>query len=560
MKSCKAKLYMVGVIVFIMVVMNSILIYQVMSTSKMVIERSYSIVSLTKDMELSIVQVQQFLSDISATRAQDGKDDGLANAEENAKKFKEDLLKLQEIRPDKQSFLHEYGLAFDDYYALGKLMASKYIEAGPSEGNKLMPAFDEMSEELSKYTDGIRHEAEEEMDLSLANLEKRAKLGLYLALFSGAASILFIFLISRQITIPLQLLITDAEAIAKGDFTHKVSAATRKDEFGKLGKALEYMVSKLGSLVGALTGQVAHTSEKVAAAAEGLTANAEHLAQANAHVVSSINNVARGAEEQVSSIEETASIIERLSAGIQQIAVNSNAMLGMANKATSAASQGDKAVDDAIYQMRNIENSVSKTAKVVTKLSERSKEIGQIVDTISGIAGQTNLLALNAAIEAARAGEQGRGFAVVAEEVRKLAEQSQKAAKQIASLISEVQTETDSAVVAMNDGTREANVGVDVVNAAGKAFKEIASQINEVSQQIKGISAAIEQMATGSDRIVASVRGIDYISRQAASHTQTVSKATEEQLASMEELAASSQALARMAEELQSAIRNFKVQ
>lgn len=559
MKSCKAKLYMVGVIVFIMVVVNSILIYQVMSTSKMVRERSYAIVSLTKDMELSIVQVQQFLSDISAIRAQDGKDDGFANAEENAKKFKEDLVKLQELRPDKQNFLQEYERAFDKYYALGKSMAAKYIEAGPSEGNKLMPAFDEMSEELSKYTDDIRHEAEAEMDSGLTNLEQRAKMGLYLAIFSGAASILFILLICRQITIPLQALIADAEAIAQGDFTHKVNAATREDEFGKLGKALESMVSKLGSLVGTLTGKVAATSEQVVAAAEELTANAEQLTQANTHVVSSISDVACGAEAQVSSIDKTVLIIERLSAGIQQIAANSTAMLGMANQATSVASQGDKAVDAAIHQMRNIEDSVSKTAKVVTKLSERSKEIGQIVDTISGIAGQTNLLALNAAIEAARAGEQGRGFAVVAEEVRVLADQSQKAAKQIASLISEIQAETDSAVVAMNDGTQEVNVGADVVNTAGKAFKEIVSLINEVSLQIKGISAAIEQMATGSEQIVTSVRDIDCISREAANHAQTVSKATEEQLASMEELAASSQALAKMAEELQSAITQFKV-
>ena len=140
-----------------------------------------------------------------------------------------------------------------------------------------------------------------------------------------------------------------------------------------------------------------------------------------------------------------------MSAGIQQVAVNANAVSGMADKTTNAASQGDKAVDAAINQMKNIERSVSSSAQVVAKLGERSKEIGQIVDAISGIAGQTNLLALNAAIEAARAGEQGRGFAVVAEEVRKLAEQSQEAAKQIANLISEIQTETDSAVVAMDD-------------------------------------------------------------------------------------------------------------
>jgi methyl-accepting chemotaxis protein len=192
--------------------------------------------------------------------------------------------------------------------------------------------------------------------------------------------------------------------------------------------------------------------------------------------------------------------------------------------------------------------------KLSGKLGERSKEIGQIVDTISGIAGQTNLLALNAAIEAARAGEQGRGFAVVAEEVRKLAEQSQDAAKQIAVLIGEIQGETDRAVAAMNNGTREVKLGAEVVNASGKSFQEIAEMVTRVSGQTKEISAAIELMANGSQQIVESVKEIDELSKHASGEAQTVSAATEEQSASMEEIASSSQALAHLAMDLREAL------
>jgi len=181
------------------------------------------------------------------------------------------------------------------------------------------------------------------------------------------------------------------------------------------------------------------------------------------------------------------------------------------------------------------------------------------VDTISGLAGQTNLLALNAAIEAARAGEQGRGFAVVAEEVRKLAEQSQDAAKKIAELIGEIQEDTDKAVVAMTDGTREVKTGAEVVNAAGSAFKEIADLVTQVSSQVKEISAAIQQMASGSQQIVAAVKRIDGLSKKSASESQTVSAATEEQLASMEEIANSSEALAKLAQDLQAAVAKFHV-
>ena len=196
---------------------------------------------------------------------------------------------------------------------------------------------------------------------------------------------------------------------------------------------------------------------------------------------------------------------------------------------------------------------------MVAELGDRSKAIGQIVATISGIAGQTNLLALNAAIEAARAGEQGRGFAVVAEEVRKLAEQSQEATKQISALIGAIQSDTEQAVTAMDNGTREVKLGTEVVNAAGQAFQEIVGLVGQVSDQIKEVSATIEQMAIGSQQIVGSVNQIDLLAKEAAAQAQTVSAATEEQSASMEEIASSSQSLAQLAMELRDAVGKFHV-
>ncbi|MDR3590740.1 MAG: methyl-accepting chemotaxis protein, partial [Negativicutes bacterium] len=215
--------------------------------------------------------------------------------------------------------------------------------------------------------------------------------------------------------------------------------------------------------------------------------------------------------------------------------------------------------EKAITQMSQNEDTVTSSDPVVSKLGERSIVFCRIEDSIAGIAGQTNLLALNAAIEAARAGEQGRGFAVVAEEVRKLAEQSQDAAKQIASLIGEIQKDTDSAVVAMTEGTKEVRVGSEVVQDAGKTFQDIFAAFNQVTGQIREISGSIEELAGGSQQIVSSVREIDSISKEAASQAQTVSAATEEQSATMEEIAASSQSLARMAEELTQAVSRFKI-
>jgi len=366
---------------------------------------------------------------------------------------------------------------------------------------------------------------------------------------------LIIVWFARQIAKPIQTLEVAANRIAGGDLSQTSLGIASNDEIGRLAKSFEKMAHNVRSLIK----QIHSNAEQLAASSEELTASAEQSAQAANLVAMSMTDVATGANEQLAAATDTSAIVEEMSAGIEQIAANANLVSGQSEQAAGKAINGGAAVDKAVSQMTLIENTVNTSAQVVAKLGERSKEIGQIVDTISGIAGQTNLLALNAAIEAARAGEQGRGFAVVAEEVRKLAEQSEEAAKKIASLIGEIQIDTDKAVEAMNNGTREVKTGADVVNAAGVSFREIADLVTEVSDQIKQMSGAIQQMATGSQQIVGSVKKIGDLSKKSAGEAQSVSAATEEQLASMEEISTSSRALAILAQELRGAVDKFNV-
>ncbi len=192
-------------------------------------------------------------------------------------------------------------------------------------------------------------------------------------------------------------------------------------------------------------------------------------------------------------------------------------------------------------------------------LGDRSSEIGQIVEVITSIAEQTNLLALNAAIEAARAGENGKGFAVVSEEVRKLAEESSLSARRISVLIDGIQTETNRAVDSMQFTTNEVVIGINCVNTAGESFKKIQHATKEVSAQVQGISTSVEHMAIEMRHMTDSMKQINGIAQSSAEGTQNISAATEEQLASMEEITASTFTLSKMAEELQNKTNTFKV-
>lgn len=426
-------------------------------------------------------------------------------------------------------------------------------------------AYSYFSQNASKHLEQVKIILKELADYSAQASEKSNQTGesnaslakfliIAITILAVAVSAMASWLLARMIARRLGNTVDTLNQVASGDLTKEVTVIAQ-DEIGQMGTALNATIRNLNNLIG----NVRLLGEQVAASSQQLTASSGESAQATNQVAMTIADVSRGTDLQVSAVNESSAIVEQMSAGIHQIAANANVVADVSGQAANTARSGETAVISAVDQMNNIERTVISSAEVVAKLGERSNEIGQIVDTISGIAGQTNLLALNAAIEAARAGEQGRGFAVVAEEVRKLAEQSQDAAKQIAGLISEIQGDTDKAVVAMSEGTREVKVGTDAVAVAGKAFNEIVQLIDQVSGQVRDISAAIQQMAGGSEKIVESVRDIDKISKETAGQAQTMSAATQEQSAAMEEIAASSQSLANMALQLQTAIDKFKV-
>lgn len=373
-----------------------------------------------------------------------------------------------------------------------------------------------------------------------------------IVLLLAAAAIVWF---ARQIANPIHMLEKTADRIADGDLSALQFRIDSRDEIGRLGNSFEKMTENLRALIS----RILSATEQLAAASQQMTASSEQSAQAANQVASTVTETAQGTSEQVKATDNALERVKKMSGKAEQGSSNAGRAVAMTNQAVDAAAGGSEAVTTAIAQMRQIQVTVADSAKVIEELEERSKQIGQIVETIAGIAGQTNLLALNAAIEAARAGEQGRGFAVVAEEVRKLAEDSQEAAKQIADLIHDIRAKTETAVQAMQEGTTEVQLGTEVVDKAGQAFAAIVEQVKEAASIVEGTAKELLELAEDSKQVLQVVQQVDAISREITGQTQNISAATEEQSASIEEIASSSRTLSTLAEDLQKAVLRFKI-
>jgi len=406
------------------------------------------------------------------------------------------------------------------------LQQSDFRKADVLRKQALEPAYDKASQGIDALIQYQVEQAKNEYDrvTLLTNSIYVLSIG---AIIAGLVLSVFIgLLIARSVSHGVSALEKATARLAKGDLTARAECDSR-DELGEVAGAFNHMAGDFASLIGELR------------------QSADHVAGAAAALSNTSDRVSEISKAQVDGAGSAANSIEDLNAAVKEIAQRADGAVTAADEASAMSAHGQQVVTGAVQGIQQVASTVSNTAGLMTALGQRSNQIGQIIQVIRGIAEQTNLLALNAAIEAARAGEQGRGFAVVADEVRNLAERTSTATGEISDMIKAIQSETSSAVDAMQTGSRQAEVGVEQANQAMQALQQINGSVKRVVDMIQGIAAATRSQSQATDTITVRVEEISEMAKDNSKHIDQTTQ--------------SSHDLHKLSAHLQQLVSHFKV-
>ena len=390
---------------------------------------------------------------------------------------------------------------------LDLLQAEKFEQAQKISKDVMVPGFSKASDSIDALiqlqVEGAKQEYER-----VEKLTKIIRVAAIAIIAIGLVlSVILGLIITRSVSCGVRELAKTAAKLANSELSARVNWDS-KDELGDVGRAFNQMAIEFSSLIS----QVRQSADQVANAATKQATTAERVSEIS--------------DKQTQQASIAASSIEDLNSEVKVIAHKTVDVVSSANEASKMANDGQKIVNKAVLGIQQVAVTVRESAQLMSALGKRSVQIGQIINVIKDIAEQTNLLALNAAIEAARAGEQGRGFAVVADEVRKLAERTSTATSEISEMINAIQSETGSAVSAMEKGSTEVNDGVALANQAGESLQNINNSVKRVVEMLEQIADSTRSQSETTNEITQRVEDISEIAKENASSVDETTQAS----------------------------------
>ncbi|WP_368650584.1 methyl-accepting chemotaxis protein [Bacillus inaquosorum] len=486
--------------------------------------------------------------------------------DEGMKEKAEDVLKSLDringlIDEEKyQSNIEDIKTSFTQYRALNQQVLTAY-SSDPKKaetihfGEERTLRKDVVDPAVDKLTDRLDQEVEDLKGEIRGNGKMSQWFIIIVTGISAMVGIVLSLLLLKSIMVPLRSMNKQLEEIAHGeaDLTKKV-IVKNKDEFGQLAQSFNSFTQSLTQIVK----QISSSSEQVAASSEELSASAEESKSTSEQISGAMQMAADSNVKQSSMTEKSAESITELLDSISSVASNTGNIADLSSSMRDKAEIGSKSVNKMLDQMKFIDTSVDSAGNGLQALVESTAEISDISSLITNISEQTNLLALNAAIEAARAGEQGKGFAVVAEEVRKLADETNKSANHIQSVVTTIQNESIETVNNIKVVQENVSSGIVLSQETTGNFNEILNLVEQVTSQIQEVAAATQQLTSGVEVIQHTVHTLAAGTKETSANTEAVAKSSQEQLNSMEEISYAAESLSQLAEELQTVINRFK--
>jgi methyl-accepting chemotaxis protein len=513
----------------------------------------------TLSLQKDIVQIQQWLTDISATRAKPGFDDGFDEAAKFYESAKNNINKLEELGGDGQT-LSSISQNLDDYYKMGIDMANAYIKDGTDAGNLYMEKFDPYAVKMEESVNGFLELAETNFNAGSMKIESSIK-ALYrssLLIFSIVTiiSIMIFFFIQNLVIKKIHMFTNVLKDISEGngDLTKRVEIES-KDEIGTMAKYFNTFADTVHSIVVSVKG----LSKDVSISSEELTVNSQQSATTAEEVAQVIDEIAKNAMNQAEITTEGSEKLMELGNLIEEDSSNIEILTEASEKVNELIKEGLVVIDR--LSMITKEGTIASRSVYdnIMKTNENSNKISEASNIITSISEQTKLLALNAAIEAARAGEHGKGFAIVAEEIRKLSIQSAESTKIIDSMVKTLQSNSNNAVKTMLEVDNIYNEQIKNVSVTDRKYKEIADALKESNDAVLIINQAEKQIEHMKNQVLVTIETLSSVAEVNSAGSEEASASIEQQTASIEEIANSSRNLSQMFLELQKLIERFKV-